>query len=243
MSHILSKGGRILSQGGRVATAVTGADNVIRDGSTVAWYDSSDLTTITKDGSDYVSGWNDKLGSGRDLLQPTGARQPKWVVTDGVLFDGVDDIMIDDFNWNTPQCSYVVFKVVSINSSRDNYLLSGRYLNNGGCVVINSTPRIYLRDNNFVNCYNDTITTSVWYIGRFFSNGLLSSLSLNTNKSINNLTSSVYNTDRFGLGNSRYLGTLASNIQVKEIILRNIADNADDETAIYSYLSAKYGIG
>jgi len=44
--------------------AVTG---VLQDGNTVGWYIASDLSTITKDGSNKVSVWADKLASGHNL--------------------------------------------------------------------------------------------------------------------------------------------------------------------------------
>jgi len=42
------------------------------------WLDASDLTTITKDGSNYVSAWADKSGNGRNVTQATGSAQPSW---------------------------------------------------------------------------------------------------------------------------------------------------------------------
>jgi len=51
-----------------------------------AWYDASDSSTITKDGSNKVSKWTDKsgnsLGSNLDLLQSTGGDQPTWTDAD-----------------------------------------------------------------------------------------------------------------------------------------------------------------
>lgn len=65
---------------------------VLKDGNTKGWYDSLDATTITKDGSNLVSRWNDKLASGRDLIQATGTKQPL-LRTSGLLFDGTDDFL------------------------------------------------------------------------------------------------------------------------------------------------------
>lgn len=43
------------------------------------WLDSSDIITITKDGSDKVSQWNDKSGNGNNASQGTGANQPTYI--------------------------------------------------------------------------------------------------------------------------------------------------------------------
>ena len=40
------------------------------------WFDASDSSTITKDGSDRISQWDDKSGNGFDLLQATAGNQP-----------------------------------------------------------------------------------------------------------------------------------------------------------------------
>ena len=45
----------------------------------------------------------------------------------------------------------------------------------------------------------------------------------------------------FVLGSYYGLNSYFANFQVKEIILRNVADTSGDETAIYNYLATKYG--
>lgn len=43
------------------------------------WHDASNLASITKDGSDLVSQWNDLSGNGNHLTQSTDGNKPKWV--------------------------------------------------------------------------------------------------------------------------------------------------------------------
>lgn len=64
----------------------------------IAWYDADDVATITKDGSDFVSQWDDKSVEGNDVVQATGSKQPKWFdsIQNGkpiIRFDGVDDFL------------------------------------------------------------------------------------------------------------------------------------------------------
>ena len=67
-------------------------------GGLVKWYDASELTTITKDGSDFVSVWGDLSPWGANATQATAANQPKYLA-DGIngrpaiVGDGVDDSM------------------------------------------------------------------------------------------------------------------------------------------------------
>lgn len=44
----------------------------------ILWLDANDLSTITKDGSNLVSQWNDKSTAGNNAVQATGAKQPLW---------------------------------------------------------------------------------------------------------------------------------------------------------------------
>jgi len=55
-----------------------------------AWYDATDITTITKDGSDRVSQWDNKEGTtARDLIA-TSANQPLWLSADQNGKDVID---------------------------------------------------------------------------------------------------------------------------------------------------------
>src|SRR3990167_4501337 len=61
-----------------------------------SWYDANDISTITKDGADRISQWNDKTGNGHDLLQATGGNQPLWLSEDR---DGLDVIDFVGDRW------------------------------------------------------------------------------------------------------------------------------------------------
>jgi hypothetical protein len=238
MAHIIKYGNNIITKGGRIQTAPTGADNVIRDGSTVAWYDSSDLTTITKDGSDFVSRWADKLGSGRDLLQATGSKQPKWYVTDGVLFDGVDDFMkTAAFTWNQPETLYLVINQKAGFNSR--YAFDGFTINKGILSTLQGQPIINIYAGSW-SSPNSNLAINTFGIVRILFYGGTSKLVVNNTTPIVGNTG-LNNMGGFTLGSAGNGTTYFANIQVKEVILRNVADNADDEKAIYNMLALKYG--
>lgn len=81
------------------------------------WYDANDLSTITKDGSNKVSQWNDKSGNGRNVGQGTAGNQPLYVTgymggasLPAILFDGVDDWM----QWNGNLVGTSVVTVMSV---------------------------------------------------------------------------------------------------------------------------------
>lgn len=60
------------------------------------WLDASDAATITLDGSNNVSQWNDKSGNGRNFTQGTALQRPSRTLAgqnglNVVTFDGADD--------------------------------------------------------------------------------------------------------------------------------------------------------
>lgn len=62
----------------------------------VLWLDANDVSTVTKDGSDKISSWEDKSGNANDALQITAGSQPTYVLNSinskaAISFDGTDD--------------------------------------------------------------------------------------------------------------------------------------------------------
>ena len=49
------------------------------------WLDADDASTITKDGSNKVSAWNDKSGNAKHATMTTASRQPTYTASDSVL--------------------------------------------------------------------------------------------------------------------------------------------------------------
>ncbi|MDH3339799.1 MAG: hypothetical protein OEL84_00785 [Nitrosopumilus sp.] len=64
----------------------------------IGWWDASDAATITKDGSDRVSQWDDKSGQDNHLTNAVSATQPLWVSAaqnglDVIRFNGTDELI------------------------------------------------------------------------------------------------------------------------------------------------------
>ena len=211
---------------------------VIRDGSTVAWFLSDELATLTRDGANRVSRWNDYLGSGHDLIQANGADQPLWSAN-GVLFDGVSEFMkTAPFAYVQPEMIYMVVKQVAWN-------LNGIFLDGNAAPVSalyqnGITPEIRINA-GVIGPIDGSLAVDTWGIVRVLFNGAASTLQVNTNAQwIGNAGANDMGGFTLGLDGAAAFNN--SNIQVKEIILRNVADAAPAQTAIYAYLAAKYGI-
>ena len=205
---------------------------VLTDGSTVLWVDSKE--NITKNGSDLVSSWGDKSGNGNDLVQATETNKPTWN-SNGVLFDGVDNFMkAVAFTLIQPEFIYIVFKQVTWTSNAR--VFDGNSGNSGTLVQNGTTPNLNAYAGAFSTASTD-LTLDTYGIVRVLFNGASSTFQVNDN---------AQTTGNFGAANMGgfQLGfSLAySNIEVKEVIIRNVADSAQDEGTIYNYLADKYSI-
>lgn len=221
----------------RTNIAVT-IPSVIGDGNTIAWYDASDLLTVTKDGSDKVSFLSDKLQSVR-YVQATGALMPLWTA-DGILFNGSDNAMFSDaMTYEQPEFIYLVLK--QITWTANDLLFDGLNVY-GSCIYNNTaTPKIGAYAGT-ASADDSNLTLDTFCIIRVLFNGASSKLIVNGNAAI---------TGDFGAGHMDGIvlgsrGTVAhdfAHIQVKEVIFRTISDSAANEALIYNYLNAKYSLG
>ena len=218
---------------------MSAGEAAIRAGNTVAWYDSSDLTTITKDGGNLVSRWNDKLLSGHDLIQATGTNQPLWVVNDGVLFDGVDNFMrTATFPYIQPEFIYAVVRQVTWINTRK--LMDGYDADSAVVWELAGSPNLQLYAGTGGFPVNGNLAVNTWGIMRMLWSGAATKFIINnTVPTTGNPGTPAMNGVCLG---ARFDGLSGwSNVQFKEVIYRNISDNAVNEVAIYNYLATKYG--
>jgi hypothetical protein len=219
-----------------VPTLSIGPGGVV-DTHTVAWFIADDLTTITKDGSNFVSMWNDKMGTGHDLLQATGTNQPLWSAT-GILFDGIDNFMkCVAFTLIRPTKIYIVLnqKTWTIND----VLFDGNAIATGQIIQWTSTPNI--RASGGVQSSSlATLAVNTWGIIRLTFGTIQIGSSFKHGINIPAVGGfGTNNMNGFTLGANGTPGAYG-NVEVKEIIIRNIDDNSIDDTLIYNYLKTKY---
>jgi len=213
--------------------------SVLRDGNTVAWYDYNELSTITKDGDEHVTRWNDFLGSGNDLVTVGGT--PHWSAN-GILFDGTGDYL-KTASWvlSQPQFFYMVIKQITWTDSDD--IFDG--FDNANRVVFaqrTGTPNIavYALGGGFV-ADNVDLAINTWGIVRLLANGASSKIIIDANAPTTG-DPGASGTNGLTLGCRFSCDTGWANIEVKEIIMRDVADAAGDEAIIYAYLKDKHGL-
>jgi hypothetical protein len=222
------------------ATTWTAGEVAIRTGNTLGWYIASDLTTITKDASDRVSAWNDKLASGRNLLQAGADNiKPVWSIN-GLTFDGVRQyIKAAAFTYNQPELIYIVFKMITWTSS--DYIFEGNTHDVGAFWEYGGTNGITGYAGTAYAPSNYDLTLDTFGIVRVSFNGASSFTQVNAGTPVV-VNFGAGNMGGFTLGSRSDGAATFSNILVKEIILRNITDSSGDQTSIYNYLKAKYSL-
>jgi hypothetical protein len=223
-------------------TSVT-APAVISDGSTFGWYIASDLTTVTKDGSNKVSLWQDKLASGHDLsadITYATLFYPTWSAN-GITFDGVYNVLhTTAFTLNQPAFIYIVLKEpTSVLYSRffDGY----QGTDCGG--VYDHTTYIQQVVGGSTDASLSALSANTWVIMRSLFNGSSSKLIVNNGTpatGAGTLNSTALG--GFTLGGSAEWSN-SSNIVVKEVIVRAASDSSANQTLIYNYLNTKYSLG
>ena len=233
---VTKEAGFVLTDGTNVLTQ--DYPGQINDGNTVAWYIADELSTITKDGSDLVALWADYLGSGRDLVQGTGADKPMWS-ENGVLFGGGSDFMkTAAFTLVQPEMIYIVFK--NVTWILNTWVLDGNATFSGALYQTPNTPDIRAYAGS-VSDINSNLPVNTFGIVRILFNGVSSTIQVDeTTQTTRNFGAA--DMGGFTLG-ARGDGLASfANIQIKEVILRNVDDTDATEEAIFRYLKRKYGL-
>lgn len=213
-------------------TAAT-APAVISDGNTVGWYKYHVAADITKDVNDLVSLWKDNLASGNDIAN-AGATKPKWQST-GVLF--VDDTLTKTFTLNQPEFIYFVAKHITwtVNTSP----FDGGVQATGMLRDTATTPGLKAYAGSYSN-QNDNLPLNQWGIIRVLFNGASSSFQIDATAKVTGNFGAA-NMGGFTMG-SLAGGVVPGNWEVKEAIVRKVADDDTVSDSIYNYLKAKYAL-
>jgi hypothetical protein len=209
------------------------------DGYTVGWYiadEESTITTFDDSGTDVITEWEDYLGSGRDLLPLNSGEGP--VYSGGVVhcidrYYGNSGLKAT-FTYVQPEMIYMVCTQedwTAVNTMIDGGAGDGRIRQNDSSPNLRASAGTYSSENT-------NMPLETWVIVRVLFNGASSKFQINETTATT-WTSGSANMGGFTIGNARG-GGLPVEMYVKEIILRSVADDTEDEQAIYDYLEAKY---
>jgi hypothetical protein len=204
----------------------------------IAWYDSSDIATITKDITNNVSQWNDKSGNGYNLTSP-GGNQPLYSVN-GITFNGSTQYLAKSFgiNYNIPLTVYLVWDITgsgNVQAAFDNYNTSGLqntlgWGNGYGIALVGDAIAYYPKSKPF----NTLVSTGIFNgaSSKIYENNVNQTL---TSSNCGNILLNGVTLGKMGTVYGNYYGGT-----IKEVIVYNSLHTDDKITAINNYLNTKY---
>lgn len=245
--------------GTRVDTWLSPGVNVLQPSSLspAAWFDASDIATITSSGSPAkVSQWDDKSGNGRHVVQATAAAQPTTgtATQNGLnvlVFGGSQDLKKSSSAIDSDLTIFSVFRVITPTT----LIMPGVLLNNGnagrpldrlhvsnrdnrtniGTITVSSVGalfRTWTTFNVLTMCYSKTTSSSPRLFE--YSNNQLVFRQTDTE------THTV--TDQKICIGRRDDGSTNLNGEIAEIIIFGSILSDAERTGIYNYLVQKWGI-
>lgn len=195
----------------------------------VAWFRKG--LGIT-DAANAVSQWADYDGSGRNLLQATGASQPAKQGDGTILLDGGTDFMkCAAFVLIQPNTVYLRMK--QITWANNDYIFDGELINSGVLYQGAVTPGLIVFAGSNGPASSGLAVDTWGSIAAVF-NGASSVIQVNGTSSTA-ANPGAGNMGGFTLGASAN-GTLCANVQVAEIIIYNVAHDATQRAAVIAYL-------
>lgn len=207
-----------------------------------ARFDAWDLTSVTVNGSNFVSQWSDKSGNGRHLVQASGPAQPLLQVApraNNILFDGLAQYLkASAFTLNQPTTVYFVGKQVTWVTNAT--IHDGNSVNTGLLRQYNVTPNINTYAGSFVG------ENTGWAVGQLavvssVYNGSASSNRINKGVPVTG-NAGASNFGGFTLGVRGDIGAGWANVAAYEIIIMAVADSLTAQNQMVTALGRKWGI-
>ncbi len=207
------------------------------------WYDFSDLTTITKDVSNYISQINDKSGQANHLTQAIGSRQPLWQSADK---NGLDTAYFD----NTDDSMFITVLTGGLIAQPNTIFMVAEYTQGYNSVMFDgmgSTRNMFYTNATNTTLYAGANANAPSLLPITFAqftilfNTTASTIRKNKSDFATGLNTSTMALNGFSLC-SFSGGAGSANIDVAEIIVYNGNVSVADRTLIENYLATKWGL-
>jgi hypothetical protein len=208
----------------------------------------SDMELYQSDGgaasvldTDVVGKWGDISGNARHALEATNKPILKLNQINGlpsIRFDGTNDKLQAAFVLGAPFSLYLVVNQISWTSN--DCLAAGQTGDNFSLLQSASSPNIRNWGGSGTSTENADLAVGVWgIVSNVFATG--SGIRVNNGTQSTGLTASV--ADRGGLTLAAHpTPSSFGNIELAEVLLYSGAHTSGNETTVFNYLSARYGI-
>ena len=202
------------------------------------WYDASDSTTVTKDGSDRVSQWDDKKGSA-DLTQSTSGSQPLLVEgdlndLDVINFTNDRDMAVTSTSASQPTTWYLVATAPAATGTTRRPLTCGTQQ----FFTSATSNRFSIYAGEQLNI-TATLGTTQFYVWTLRFNGASSDLLVDDTSKVSGDagTGTINGTLNIAGAFGNY-----SNNKFAEILRYDSDVSSDDNDSIITYLNDKWGL-
>ena len=203
-----------------------------RDGATVADYQPGNYT-----GTLNASAWANSIGAAGSLLQATGANQPTIEADGSLLFDGLAHWMRATFTLNQPETIYLVGKQVTWTDQDQFY--DGVTADSMDLYQGTVTPTIKIYAGAAAAVSTQLAVDTYGVIVAVF-NGASSTIKVDGNAPGTAVDVGAGNGGGITLG-AKATPLNYGNVQIKEVIIRNVADSAAVQAQIQALLKAIHG--
>lgn len=209
------------------------------------WLDATDFNTITKDGSDLVSGWADKSTHENDASQATPTNQPLYVASSingipAIEFNGSDNYMhrstFTQGVLSQPNTIFIVWELITLPSA------IGKIIDGGGVdrlvVEINELNEWQMWAGDFLIGSLRAINTP--YVSSSYFNTTTSEGFIN---GVSDMTGDVSTMDINGITiGARFNAIQFLNVKVGEIIVYDALLTTSERQQVEDYLQDKWDI-
>lgn len=220
------------------------------------WLDASDASTLTLDGSNNVSQWNDKSGNDRNAVQASTIRRPSLTtVANGrtaLLFDGIDDQLRSPYpNTSTTVTAFVVFTKSAAGGSFNTFCrMIGAFHGTTDASDWNTTSGFsyqwnlgaskiqFTRNSSAIAQINSSSFGRI-SLGAFRRSGTEISHWFNGSTATGTTGATAFASDNIAMGGQNADGWL--NGYIAEIIIYNSAISDASVDTVNAYLKAKWG--
>lgn len=219
--------------GSKLGSTSSNIPLILNDGNTVAWYSYENVI----ESGGVVSQATDISGNGNNITSSIEDERPS-ITADGILFDGAGDKLTATFTLDQPEMIYAVLR-------QKTWTLADRLWDGGSATTMyvnqrGTTPNLGMNTTSATGVNNNNnLALDTFGIIRALYNGSSSFLDIDDNR-ISGESVAVGDAGGFTLGGTP--SGFYANIEVKEVIIRKIADTTENDAIIYNYLKSKHGL-
>lgn len=208
---------------------------ILNDGNTVGWYRWDDESSISKDASNLIASWSDKLNSGKNLSQATDVNKPIWT-KEGIYLDTPSKgLQVTSILSTQPFVIYMIFRQLTWVSGLRLIRSVPAEQPAGTLYQFGTSPQLAVHTGSAAIGNNSNLAIGDWGVFRYQMSGASSYSAVNDNAPVA-ANFGTNNMPGLAVGTPDGQAASAPKFFIKELIVRKVADNTQNANDIVSYL-------